>query len=84
MGNYKLINLYTYSLDRLNAAKIIYVVVNHQFALIKRGKWKCMESSNSLGLQLVAILLDQLGGEHELKRNSGTEFAIRFRVLEKN
>jgi PAS domain S-box-containing protein len=46
MGNYQLINLCTYPLDRLNAAEIIDVVVNHQFSLIKReGKWKRMESS---------------------------------------
>ena len=32
------------------------------------------ENSSSLGLQLVTILVDQLGGELELKRDSGTEF----------
>ncbi len=41
------------------------------------------ESSSSLGLQLVMILVDQLGGELELKRDSGTEFVIRFTVAEK-
>jgi PAS domain S-box-containing protein len=40
------------------------------------------ESSNSLGLQLVAILVDQLGGKLELKRSKGTEFTIRFKVME--
>jgi PAS domain-containing protein len=46
MGNYQLINLCTYPLDKHNAAEIIDVVVNHQFALIKRdGKWKRMESA---------------------------------------
>jgi PAS domain S-box-containing protein len=39
-----------------------------------------LEDSSSLGLQLVEILVDQLGGEVELKRGSGTEFVIRFTV----
>ena len=38
------------------------------------------ENSGSLGLQLVMILVDQLEGELELKRNNGTEFTIRFTV----
>jgi PAS domain S-box-containing protein len=42
------------------------------------------ESSASLGLQLVSILVDQLGGKLELKRDSGTGFIIRFIVAEKN
>jgi len=42
------------------------------------------ESSESLGLQLVAILVDQLNGELELNSNNGTEFTIRFTVTEKN
>ena len=46
MDTYKMINLCTYFLGRHNAAEIIDVVVNHQFALIKReGKWKRIESS---------------------------------------
>ena len=39
---------------------------------------------DSLGLQLVTSLVDQLDGELELKRNNGTEFTIRFKVTEKN
>lgn len=42
------------------------------------------ESSDSLGLQLVTILADQLGGELELNRNNGTEFTIKFTVTEKS
>jgi PAS domain S-box-containing protein len=46
MDTYKMINLCTYPLDKHNAAEIIDVVVNHQYALIKReGKWKRVESS---------------------------------------
>jgi len=42
------------------------------------------ESFDSLGLQLVTILVDQLNGELELNRNNGTEFTIRFTVKEQN
>jgi PAS domain S-box-containing protein len=40
--------------------------------------------SGTLGIQLVIILADQLGGELELKRENGTEFIIRFVVTETN
>ena len=43
-----------------------------------------IEDLDSLGLQLVTSLVDQLDGELELKRNNGTEFIIRFTVAEKN
>jgi PAS domain S-box-containing protein len=39
-----------------------------------------LESSDTLGLQLVNILVDQLDGKIELKRNRGTEFDIRINV----
>ncbi len=39
-----------------------------------------LEDSSSLGLQLVKILVDQLEGQIELNRDSGTEFTIRFTV----
>ena len=41
------------------------------------------ENSDTLGIQLVSILVDQLDGKLELKRDSGTEFIIRFTVTEK-
>ena len=41
-----------------------------------------IEDLDSLGMQLVTSLVDQLDGELELKRNNGTEFAIRFTVKE--
>ncbi len=41
------------------------------------------ENTETLGLQLVNILVDQLDGEIELKRDKGTEFIIRFSVEEK-
>ncbi|WP_410509729.1 PocR ligand-binding domain-containing protein [Methanosarcina hadiensis] len=37
-----------------------------------------IEVLDSLGLQLVTSLVDQLDGELELKRDNGTEFIIRF------
>jgi PAS domain S-box-containing protein len=43
-----------------------------------------IEDLDSLGLQLVITLVDQLEGELELKRNNGTEFTMRFIVIEKN
>ena len=39
-----------------------------------------IEDLNSLGMQLVTTLVDQLDGELELKRNNGTEFAMRLIV----
>jgi PAS domain S-box-containing protein len=39
-----------------------------------------VEYLDSLGLQLVASLVEQLDGKLELKRNEGTEFTIRFTV----
>lgn len=38
----------------------------------------CFENSDTLGLQLVNILVDQLDGEIELNINYGTEFVIKF------
>ena len=43
-----------------------------------------IEDLDSLGMQLVTILVDQLDGELELKRNNGTEFTVRFAITEKN
>ncbi|HWQ49123.1 MAG TPA: PAS domain S-box protein [Methanosarcina sp.] len=43
-----------------------------------------IEALDSLGFQLITTLVDQLDGELELKKNDGTEFAIRFTVREEN
>jgi two-component sensor histidine kinase len=43
-----------------------------------------IEDLDSLGLQLVTSLVDQLDGKLELKRDNGTEFIIRFAVIEKS
>ena len=42
-----------------------------------------LENSDTLGIQLVTILVDQLDGKLELVRTSGTEFTIKFTVPEK-
>ncbi len=42
-----------------------------------------LEISDTLGIQLITTLVDQLDGNLVLKRNPGTEFVIRFRVIEK-
>ena len=43
-----------------------------------------IENLDSLGLHLVTSLVEQLDGKLEIKRNNGTEFAIKFTVTEKN
>jgi PAS domain S-box-containing protein len=43
-----------------------------------------IENLESLGLQLVTTLVDQLDGELEIKRDNGTEFTIRFTITEKS
>ncbi|AKB31139.1 sensory transduction histidine kinase [Methanosarcina siciliae HI350] len=43
-----------------------------------------LENIESLGLQLVNILVDQLDGKIELKRAHGTEFRITFSVTERS
>ncbi|MFY9201222.1 MAG: PAS domain S-box protein, partial [Methanosarcina flavescens] len=41
------------------------------------------ERLDSLGLQLVSTLVDQLDGKIEIKRDQGTEFRITFNLIEK-
>ena len=46
IGNYRMIALCTYSLDRCGAAEVIDVVSNHQFVLVRRqGQWQLMKST---------------------------------------
>ena len=47
IGDYRMLAICTYSLDKCNAQEIIDIVVNHQFAIIKRkGKWQMLENSD--------------------------------------
>jgi PAS domain-containing protein len=46
IGKYKMIALCTYCLEKCNAAEIVDVIRNHEFALIKQeGKWELFENS---------------------------------------
>jgi len=42
-----------------------------------------IENLDSLGMQLITSL-ETLEGELKPKRNNGTEFTIKFKVIEKN
>jgi two-component sensor histidine kinase len=41
-----------------------------------------IQNSESLGLQLITTLVDQLGGKLEVKKDKGTEFIIEFEIAE--
>lgn len=43
-----------------------------------------IKNLDSLGFQLMTILVDQLDGKLELIKNNGTEFTIKFKVKEEN
>jgi PAS domain S-box-containing protein len=42
-----------------------------------------IQNSETLGLQLITALVDQLGGKLEVKKGRGTEFILEFTVAEK-
>lgn len=45
IGRYPMLAICTYSLQKCNAVELLDVIVNHQFALIKRsGRWEIIES----------------------------------------
>lgn len=47
IGNYRMIAMCTYSLDRCNAVEIIDVINNHEFALIKhKGEWTQIKNTH--------------------------------------
>ena len=71
LGNYQMVALCTYCLNRCNAKEIIDVVVNHQFTLIKReGKWEQIESSKRKEAEETAILqsIERKKAEQENER----------------
>ncbi len=87
--NYQMIALCTYFLDSFNAAEIIDVVVNHQFALIKReGKWEQIESSKRKKAEETAILqsIEKKKAEQErvLAENELRESDRRYHLLFEN
>ena len=46
-------------------------------------EWVDFQNTDSLGLQLVNIFVEQIEGSIELKRDRGTKFSIRFSKLKK-
>jgi PAS domain-containing protein len=57
LGNYQMMALCTYYLDRCNSNQIIDMIINHQFALIKwDGKWEKIESSRNKETDKTSIL----------------------------
>ena len=60
LGNRHTLALCTYCLDRCKATETIDVVVNHQFALVKReGKWEQIESSKCKEIEKTVVLQSQ-------------------------
>jgi PAS domain S-box-containing protein len=52
LGQYRMLALCTYSLDRCGASEVADVIRNHQFALIKRdGRWEVFESFDRRRMQ---------------------------------
>jgi len=46
IGNYRMIAICTYPLDRCGASEVIDVINNHEYALIRReGKWELVENA---------------------------------------
>ncbi len=74
IGNYQMIALCTYNLDRCNATEIIDVVVNHQFALIrKKGKWEQIESSRRKEVEKTLIFHSSCMQENQIKLETALE-----------
>ena len=68
IGNYQMMALCTYNLDRCKAAEIIDVVINHQFALIKKKeKWERIKSSKRQEAEKIAIIQSFRLQEHQAK-----------------
>ncbi len=59
-----------------NEEGVVTVVVGDNGVGLPR--WLDFRASESLGMQLVTTLTEQLGGTIDLNRNKGTEFTLRF------
>ncbi len=68
IGQYRMLALCTYSLDRCGAPEIMDVVSNHRFALLKRaGRWQIIESSEQRKTE--AALRESEAARLETERN---------------
>ncbi len=63
LGEYRMLALCTYSVDRCDASEVADVIRNHQFALIKRdGCWELFESADRRRMQdALAVERERLG-----------------------
>jgi PAS domain S-box-containing protein len=60
IGNYKMIGLCTYSLEKCGAFELLDVISNHRFALIKRaGRWQTIESTRDRELRQALIKTEE-------------------------
>jgi PAS domain S-box-containing protein len=76
IGQYRMIAACTYSLDKCDAAAIIDVIKNHQFALIKKErKWDIIESA--IYKQAVQALLES---EQDLNRGQAVAHIGSWRL----
>lgn len=73
------INLYEYENSDLNGYKFMLEVSDNGKGISEEID---IENSNSLGLQLVNILVEQIDGHLEVKNDKGTHFAIWFNDTE--
>lgn len=74
------IKLYRQKNTKDNTTDYILNVLDNGVGIPENVDFK---NTNTLGLQLVGILVEQLDGEIELKKDEGTDFLIRFSVGEK-
>ena len=70
-----------YKSNGCKSANYVLIISDNGVGIPKDIK---IEELESLGLQLVTSLVDQLDGKLELKRDNGTEFTIKFTVTEKS
>ncbi|MBI2876557.1 MAG: MEDS domain-containing protein [Candidatus Tectomicrobia bacterium] len=77
IGQYRMVALCTYSLDHCEAAEIMDVVANHQFALMNReGQWRIIESGErrraEQRIHLQAAALEAVGNGVVITDREGT------------
>ncbi|MGD0335916.1 MAG: MEDS domain-containing protein [Candidatus Omnitrophota bacterium] len=83
IGNYKMLAICTYSLDKCGASEILDVVANHEFALVKRnGKWQILESSERKRIEnLLQEKISHLASFPQLNPNPVIEVDASGKVI---